>query len=1042
MNFTELTIRRPIMTTLLMAAILIFGIMGYRQLAVSDLPNVDFPFIQVMAFLPGASPETMATSVATPLERQFSTIAGIDTMQSTNTQGITQITVQFALDRNIDAAAQDVQSAIAKVQPQLPHEMLTPPSYQKLNPADQPILYLALTSDSLPMPKLHEYGDTIMAQQIGTVNGVAQVQVLGGKKAAVRIQLDPKALASRGLGIDEVQQAVAAANVNQPTGVLYGPHQAVTVKVEGQVRKAADYLKLVVAYRNNAPVYLRDIGTALDDAEDNKSQGWYCDRDDRGRPRQRSSIVLGVQRQPGTNTVEVAQAVKDLLPKFVEQLPKSVEVHVLYDRSASIKESVDDVKFTLLLTLGLVVMVIFLFIRNLSATVIPSLALPMSVVGTFAVMYVLGYSLDNLSLMALTLSVGFVVDDAIVMLENVVRHYDMGKTRMQAALDGAAEVGFTILSMTLSLAAVFIPVLFMGGVVGRLFRSFSVTIGAAVIVSGFVSLTLTPMLCSRFLRAGHEVHHGAIYRVTEAGFNAMLAFYEWTLRFVMRHRLSTLAVAVATLLGSGYLFGIVGKAFSPSEDRGIIFCQTECDQSVSYQDMIAHQQAFNSTVLANPNVEAFLSLAPTGSMGFGGANAGIGFLRLTPRDRRNRSADEIIEDLRPGFAQIPGMRVYPQNPATLNFSGKLTKAKFQYTLQGADTPELYQAANRMVEKLQAEPGFVDVNSDLQIKSPQVYIPINRDQAAELGVSAAQIESGLYLAYGSSQVSTIYETTDQYQVIVELLPQYQNDEAALSQLYIRANSGRLISLDEVTRRTRQLGPLSINHFGQLPAVTVSYNLAPGVAEGTAADRVAKVATDTLPASVSGFPAGQSKEFQRSMGNLMLLFIMSIVVIYLVLGILYESFLHPVTILSAIPLACFGALLTLLMFGVELSIYSAVGLILLVGLVKKNGIMMVDFAVQGRREGKSARDAVYDACVVRFRPIMMTTVAALAGALPIAIGLGAGAEVRRPLGLAVVGGLLFSQLLTLYVTPVVYYYMEKLAGLFRKNKTALVEATAEI
>ncbi|MDD4892190.1 MAG: efflux RND transporter permease subunit, partial [Phycisphaerae bacterium] len=930
----------------------------------------------------------MATSVATPMERQFSTIAGIDAMTSTNTQGITQISLQFSLGRNIDAAAQDVQAAIAKVQPLLPREMTTPPSYQKVNPADQPILYIALTSDSLPMSKLHDAGYTIMAQQIGTVSGVAQVQVLGGKKYAVRIQLDPKAMASRGLGIDEVQRAIASANVNQPTGVLYGEHQARTVQPEGQIRKAPDYMSLVVAYRSGAPVYLRDIGTAVDSVEQDKVAAWYCDRD-----HEQQSIVLGVQRQPGTNTVAVASAVKERLEQIKQQLPAAVEVNMLYDRSESIRESVDDVNFTLKLTLALVVMVIFLFIRNVSATVIPSLALPMSVIGTFALMYVFGYSLDNLSLMALTLSVGFVVDDAIVMLENIVRHYDMGKTRMQAALDGAKEVSFTILSMTLSLAAVFIPVLFMGGVIGRLFRSFSVTIGCAVIVSGFVSLTLTPMLCSRFLRAGHAVHHGVIYRITEAGFNAMLWFYELTLRFTLRHRIATLLVAAATLAGTVKLFQLVPKAFSPSEDRGIIFCQTECDQGVSYKDMIAHQRAFNTIVRQNPNVEAFMSLAPTGGMGFGGSNAGISFVRLVPKKDRvgGKTPDQIIDDLRPPLSQIPGINVYMQNPPTLMMSGKLTKAKFQYTLQGAHTDDLYRATGEMVRRLKAEPGFIDVNSDLQLKSPQIYIPINRDQATKLGVSAAQIESALYLAYGSSQISTIYEATDQYSVIMELQSQFQHDKSALSQLYVRSSMGKLISLDVLTQKFDRLGPLSINHYGQLPAVTLSYNLE-GLAEGAAADRIAEISRDVLPETVSGFPVGQSQEFQKSMGNLLMLFIMAIVVIYIVLGILYESFLHPITILSAIPLASFGALLTLLAFNVELSIYSFVGLILLVGLVKKNGIMMVDFAVEGRRQGKNARDAIYDACVVRFRPIMMTTVAALAGAAPIAVGFGAGGEVR--------------------------------------------------
>jgi HAE1 family hydrophobic/amphiphilic exporter-1 len=1068
-----------------MAAIALFGLVAYQQLPVSDLPNVDFPTLLVTAQLPGASPETMGASVATPLENQFSMIAGLESMTSVNSLGSTLVTLEFDLNRSLDGAAIDVQSAITQASRLLPQGMPTPPTFTKVNPADQPILYLVITSTTLPPWTLDEYAETRIAQRISMVNGVAQVQVLGSQKYAVHAQLDPHALAARQIGINEVETALRNWNVNVPAGTLIGPHKSFTLQATGQLMNADQYKDMVVTYRNGAPVRLQELGNVIDGVEDQRTASWFYTPDGEQR-----AITLGIQRQPGTNTIAVADAVKNLMPQFRSELPTSVHMDVLYDRSDTIRESYRDVQFTMALTLALVIMVIFVFLRNVWATVIPSLALPFSIIGTFAVMYLLGYSLDNLSMMALILSVGFVVDDAIVMLENIYRHVEMGEDPLTASLVGSREIGFTIVSMTLSLAAVFIPVLFMGGVLGRLFREFSVTICVSILISGVVSVTLTPMLCSRFLKrskhappaeGGHGEHvqphapapTSKFAEVTERYFQKMLGGYDRTLQVVLKHRGATMATFAVILVLTGVLFVVVPKGFIPDQDTDQIAVTTEAAQGTSYDKLVEYQDRVADIIRSNPNVEALVStIGGSASSTLGGPNLGQIVVHLKPRDERKQLANDIIESLRPQLHDVTGMEVYMQNPPTIRIGGQVSKSLYQFSMQSPNREALYEASRNMVKALGSVGGLEDLTSDLEVTSPQVNVDIDRDKAAALGVTANAIENAFYDAYGPRWVSTIYAPVNEYKVLLELAPQFQSDPASLSLLYFKttgtanasaaaaaattstggataagpgaaslttaatATGGVVVPLDTLAKATQVIGPQTVNHYGQLPAVTISFGLAQGSSLGDVLSRVRDVAAANLPDGVSGQFQGAAKAFQSSLSNLSLLLVVAIMVVYIVLGILYESYIHPLTILSGLPSAGFGALLTLIIFRMDLNIYAFVGMIMLIGIVEKNAIMQIDFALEQEREGKPAEEAIYQGCLIRFRPIMMTTMAALLGAVPIALGYGAGGEARQPLGLVVVGGLLFSQLVTLYLTPVVYTYMAQVQT-WLKNRGAARE-----
>ena len=1022
MNIADTFIRRPVMTTLVMAAIVLFGALAYFRLPVSELPAVDFPTISVTATLPGASPETMAASIATPLEGQFSSIAGVDSMSSVSAQGRTTITLTFHLDRDIDAAAQDVQSAIGGALRRLPPEMPVPPTFRKVNPADFPVFYISMNSDVLPMSVVNEYAETQLAQRLSTISGVAQVLVYGSQRFAVRVRVDPTRLAARGIGIDEVQKAIENGNVNKPTGELEGARQALAVRSNGQLETAAAFRNLTVVYRNGAPVRLEDVADVEDSIENVRGGAWFS-----GKP----SIILAIQRQPGSNTIATVEAIRKELPGFEARLPAAVNMDVLYDRSESIRDSVNDVKKTLIEAGVLVILVIFLFLRSLRATLIPAIALPISVIGTFAVMYVLGYSIDNLSLLALTLAVGFVVDDAIVMLENIVRHIEMGKSPMQAALEGSKEIGFTIISMTLSLVAVFIPVMFMGGIVGRLLHEFAVTISVAILVSALVSLTLTPMMASRYLRHEDAVEQAGkrpwfLLRWFEAGFERLRYGYEITLDLALRARPLILALFFVTTGLAAWLYVLVPKDFLPSGDTGQLVANTEGPQDISFAAMAERQARVAEIILADENIQSVNSIIGAGGSRVTTGN-GLIFLRLKPRGERPLTPDQIIQSLRDKVAVVGGIKVSFQNPPPIRIGGQLTQAQYQYTLTGPDINGLYDWSGRLLERLRQEPLLQDVSTNLNTSSPTVTLEVDRDRLGPLGLTMGQVQDALTSAFSTRQVSTIYGSTAQYQVILEVSPRFQGDPSALDLIHVRsAIDGRLIPLATVARFERQTQALTVNHQGQLPSVTLSFNLPPGVALGTAVDRVAAIEREmTPPTGITGSFTGQAQAFQQSLQGMGVLLLIAVLVIYLVLGILYESFIHPITILSGLPSAGLGALLTLLLFRIDLSLYAFVGIIMLIGIVKKNAIMMIDFAIEAERvHGKAPFAAIREACLVRFRPIMMTTMAAFAGLMPIALGQGAGGETRVPLGMAVVGGLLVSQVLTLYLTPVIYLYLHRL------------------
>jgi len=1014
LNISLPFIMRPVMTTLIMVALVVFGLIAYFTLPVNDLPAVDFPTISVSAGLPGANAETMASAVATPLEKQFNGIAGLESMNSTSATGTTAITLQFALDRSIDGAAQDVQAAIVAARAWLPASMPSPPTFRKVNPSDAPILYIALNSTTLPLYTVDEYAENVIAPRISMTSGVAQVQVMGSQIYAPHVQVDPRKLAAYGIGIDEVATAIRQANVNLPTGTLSGPDTAYNIRVNGQLYNAAAFMPLIITHKNGAPVRIRDVGTVIDSVQTDKVASWYNGS---------RAIILAVQRQPGTNTIEIVDAIKKMMPNFRAVLPGAVNLNVFYDRSLSIRRSVGDVKLTLLITVFLVILVIILALGSLSTTLIASVTLPIALISTFAAMKLFGFTLNNISLMALTLSVGFVVDDAIVVLENIVRHIEAGEPPLLAAVNGSREIGFTVVSMTVSLIAVFIPILLLGGIIGRLFFEFAVTISVAILISGFVSLSLTPMLCSRFLRPQEK--KGWLYNFSEAVFGRLLGFYDFTLKPALRHKIMVL-VGFAVMLGAtGYLLAVIPKGFMPSEDSGQIFGMTQAIEGVSFEEMKRHQLMLADIVRENGSVRGAMS-----SVGASGPNAAVNqgriFMVLKMKSERpgHASIDQVIQELRKKTANVPGISLFMQNLGGIRIGGQLTKAQYQVTLSGSELPELYKASRDFEAKLKAMPDLQDVNSDLQVKNLQLNVEIDRDKCARLGISVQSVQDALNSAYSARQVSVIYTPTNQYWVILEVEPRYMEDPSMLHWFNVRTATGQLIPLDTVARLERGAGPLLVNHLGQFPSVTVSFNLKPGVALSDAVGPVKELVAKGLPEDVTGSFQGTAQAFESSTKNLGILLLVSIIIIYLVLGILYESFIHPLTILSGLAPAGLGALLILLIFNLSLDVYGFLGLILLVGIVKKNAIMMIDFAIDVERQRNlTAEEAIYEACLVRFRPIMMTTLAAILGSLPIAIGLGEGAESRQTLGLTIVGGLLVSQLVTLYITPVFYIYLDR-------------------